>query len=719
METKNNIYRVTRLVGISALTLAILNACGGVEGPVEPIRSQADEPIVQTSAGPVSDARTVADLQNRFEELVASIDAEGEDALPVERVATLIDTAKRRSEQAVRPGSPRFEMAATEAEAGLQGLARDWQALQAERQRLAEEAAAEAARAEQERLAAEQAERERLVAEQAERERLAAERAEQERLAAERAERERREAAAQAEQERLAAERNEQQRLAAERAEQDRQAAERAEQERVAAERAEQERLAAELAEQERLAAQQAQQAEQAGQAQPVANTQAVNFDDVGNMELDKIPPPSAAEAARLGRDLTPVGAPIAGNADGTIPAWTGGITQAPAGYTPGDHHPDPFPGDQVAFVITPDNYQDYTDKLSPGQLAMFERYPTYRIPVYQTRRTASFPQRIYDATRQNATTGRLTFNGEGVTEVSEGFPFPFPRNAYHLMWNHKLKYKGWSVERWNNQIAPTASGAYSITRIREELLAPYFRPGNTLADIENILGYFFQIVEGPARLAGNILLVHETLNQVDQERQAWVYNPGQRRVRRAPNVAYDNPGTASDGLTTNDMLDMFNGALDRYTWHLLGKREMYVPYNAYKAHSDSLEYDALITPGHLNPDYLRYELHRVWVVEARLKEGVRHIHPRRTFYLDEDSYQILLTDHYDARGDLWRHSEAHPINYYDQPVLWSTLEVHHDLSSGRYIATGLDNQEAMYQFNVELNPNDYTPSALRQRGRR
>ncbi len=424
---------------------------------------------------------------------------------------------------------------------------------------------------------------------------------------------------------------------------------------------------------------------------------------------------------ARLGEDLTPMGSVRAGNGD-EIPAWTGGLSEEdwPAGYQPGDRHPDPFADDQPQFVIDGENFREYEDRLSAGQIATFERYPeTYFMRVYQTRRTASFKERVYEATIENAATAELVANGEGVENASEGFPFPLPQNSYELMWNHKLKYKGIGGTRYNNQVAPTTGGNYQLVKLREELLGLYYKEGATIEEINNILLYFFQEVESPARLAGNILLVHETLNQIEQPRQAWIYNPGQRRVRRAPNVAYDNPGTASDGLRTNDMTDMFNGAMDRYNWEVVGKKEMYVPYNSYGAHSGDVEIDDLVMSGHLNPDYMRYELHRVWVIEANLKEGTRHIHPRRTFYLDEDSYQILLTDHYDQRGQLWRASEAHSINYYEVPTFWSTIESHMDLLSGRYVAVGMDNQDPVNTFDVELSPSNYTPQALRNRGRR
>lgn len=219
--------------------------------------------------------------------------------------------------------------------------------------------------------------------------------------------------------------------------------------------------------------------------------------------------------------------------------------------------------------------------------------------------------------------------------------------------------------------------------------------------------------------MAGNVLLVHETLNQVKEPRAAWVYNPGQRRVRRAPNVAYDNPGTAADSLRTSDQFDMFNGAPDRYDWKLVGKKEMYIPYNNYLLHSDKLKYKDILTPLHVNPEYLRYELHRVWIVEATLREGSRHLYKKRTFYIDEDSWQIMAADNYDNRDQLWRVSEAHSINYYEVPTFWTTLETHYDLQSGRYLALGLDNESEMYDFGITRTDQDYSPGALRRAGRR
>jgi len=425
----------------------------------------------------------------------------------------------------------------------------------------------------------------------------------------------------------------------------------------------------------------------------------------------------ATATAAPFGEGLTPMGAEQAGSKDGAIPAWTGGITSVPAGYKPGQHHPDPFAADKVLFTISASNADQYKDKLSPGQLALLKTYDTYKMPVYPTRRSASYPQRIYDAVAANAKTAKLVADGNGVSDAIGGIPFPVPKNGQEVIWNHILRYRGDTAARWIDQAAPTRTGSYTLVKFEDEFDFNYSKPGATFDKLGNIIIYFKQAVVAPARLAGTILLAHETMNQVAEPRKAWTYNPGQRRVRRAPNVAYDNPGTAADGMRTSDQFDMFNGAIDRYNWKLVGKREMYVPYNSYKLHSDKVKYSEILTPLHINQDLTRYELHRVWVVDATLKEGTNHIYARRTFYVDEDSWQVLLVDQYDGRGQLWRVSEGHAINYYDVPTFWTTLEVHYDLQAGRYLAIGLDNEEKMYDFSIKRTPADFTPAALRREG--
>ncbi len=425
-----------------------------------------------------------------------------------------------------------------------------------------------------------------------------------------------------------------------------------------------------------------------------------------------------------LATELTPMGAIKAGNADGSIPAWDGGITSAAdAGFPdfiPGGHHPDPFASDEPIVIITADNMAQHAHRLTVGHQAMLKLYPDFKMKVYPTHRSAAVPQRIYDATQKIADTARLIDGGNGITGAVIGVPFTRPESGIEVIWNHLLRYRQDQSVRNVGQAPVSRDGSYTLVKLVDTSIAVYHQPGATEENINNILVKFKQHTTAPARLAGGVLLVHDTLNQAKEVRRAWVYNPGQRRVRRAPNIAFDNPGTGSDGLRTTDQLDMFNGSPERYNWELVGKKEMYVPYNAYKLHSNQLKYDDILHPLHLNPEHLRYELHRVWVVDATLKEGSSHIYKRRTFYIDEDSWQILHVDQYDNRDQLWRVSEGHVINYYDVPVLWTTLEVHYDLQSGRYLAVGLNNEAAKtVDFEVDVDASDFTISALRRAGRR
>lgn len=430
----------------------------------------------------------------------------------------------------------------------------------------------------------------------------------------------------------------------------------------------------------------------------------------------------SPEQADRLGKDLTPTGAERAGNKDGTIPAWEGGITKPPAGFVKGKHMVDPYPNDKVLFTITSKNAEQYKDQLSPGLLALLKTYPdTFKMNVYPTRRSASSPQYVYDAIKRNAVRAELLPSGNGFKGAAIGVPFPLPANGTEAIWNHITRYRGVTVTRDTGQAAVMPNGAYTLVKFRDELDQAYMRPGMTPEELErdNMLFFFKQWVTSPSRLAGTALLVHETLDQVAKPRQAWTYNTGQQRVRRAPNVAYDAPGTAADNLRTTDDFDMFNGSPDRYNWKLIGKKEMYIPYNSYKLDSNKLKYDDILKSGHVNQDHVRWELHRVWIVEATLKDGMRHVYKKRVMFLDEDSWQVSVADMYDSRDELWRVSVAHAINYYELPVLWSALEVIHDLQSRRYLAVGLDNEDEPYDFDAKRTMADFTPDALRRQGRR
>ncbi|MGZ5036980.1 MAG: DUF1329 domain-containing protein [Usitatibacter sp.] len=428
----------------------------------------------------------------------------------------------------------------------------------------------------------------------------------------------------------------------------------------------------------------------------------------------------SAGDLAKLGTTLTPMGAEKAGNAAGTIPAWDGGITKVMPSYKPGGNYPDPYASDKPLFTIDQSNVDKYKDNLAPGQVAMIKKYSDYKMVVYPTRRSASYPTCAYNETKECAAKAKLAEGGNGVVGCSGGVPFPIPKDGNEAIWNAELHYAGDTYAMNWDQAAVTRTGDYALVKFEYEYDFSYGNCSKPAAQREpNKKLNYLQSVTAPARLAGQILLVHETVNQAKEPRSAWTYNPGQRRVRLAPNVAYDNPGTAADGLRTNDDFGMFNGATDRYDWKLLGKREMYVPYNSYRLSDPSLKFSDVLKPGHINQDLARYELHRVWVVDSTLKQGTSHIYARRTFYIDEDSWSILAIDKYDGRGDLWRFAELHNENWYNVPMFYGTVEVHNDLQSGRYIAMGLRNEEKNIYEPIKRSPGDYSPNNLRGMGTR
>ena len=134
----------------------------------------------------------------------------------------------------------------------------------------------------------------------------------------------------------------------------------------------------------------------------------------------------------------------------------------------------------------------------------------------------------------------------------------------------------------------------------------------------------------------------------------AYLYVPGQRRVRKAPEIGfYDSPGTGSDGLRTADARNLFaqTGGEEWYDWSPPVRKEMYIPYNSYKLADPQYDFKDIVRKGHVNSDLKRYELHRVWVIEGKLKPGFRHLGPHRLVYVDEDSWAARAGRHVRRAG--------------------------------------------------------------------
>ncbi|MEJ8857325.1 DUF1329 domain-containing protein [Variovorax robiniae] len=419
----------------------------------------------------------------------------------------------------------------------------------------------------------------------------------------------------------------------------------------------------------------------------------------------------SADEAKALGSTLTPVGAEKAGNKDGTIPAWTGGLTKAPADFKAGDGvRPNPFAGEKPRLVIDAKNMAEYADKLTDGAKTLLQKNPGFRIDVYPTHRTVAFPKYVTDNTAKSAITAKTTNDGRSIEGVHAGFPFPIPKTGYEAMWNHLVRFNGQSYEAKYRNLNVDASGRPALATEGVSVQDfPFWDPSKTDADTYWRIKLTYS---GPARRAGEALMIIDPLDTGSKDRRAWSYLPGQRRVKVAPDLSFDTPNPGTAGATVFDDTFIFNGSMDRFDFKLVGKKEMIVPYNAYGAVYQAKQ-DDLVKPNNLNPDLVRWELHRVWVVEATLREGKRHAYAKRTFYLDEDSWAALASDNYDARGQLYRAGFAYMAPSYDLPAPYTDMFGHYDFVSRVYSLTGFIAETGGLRHTKALPDREWTADSL------
>jgi hypothetical protein len=433
----------------------------------------------------------------------------------------------------------------------------------------------------------------------------------------------------------------------------------------------------------------------------------------------------TAQEAERLKSELTPVGAEKAGNADGSIPAWEGGLTKPPEGLGykgPGNTRPDPFASDKPILTINAKNVDQYAAKLSPGVVAVIKRFPdTFYLDVYKTRRTAAAPQWVYDHTYDNATRCDLTPDGLGVIANGgrQGIPFPIPKRAEEVVFNDLLTYTGGGLDGSVRFSVVQANGSRADTTLEWQMKYPWYDQNGKESDaLARMLDVSVAWYAEPANMKGNVVMLWDPLNQSQEPRSAWSYLPGQRRVRRDPTVAYDTPNTVVGAICTQDDIYGFNGALDRYNWKIVGKKEMYIPYNDYQTGLCSMQ--DLLKPNHYNPKYMRWELHRVWVIDAELKPGARHIYSHRVLYLDEDTWAAGLADNYDGHGKLWRTWIGGRSNAYEVPTVIVLEQFFFDLQRSDYAALYLQNDTGKQMLLNKFAPDSvFTPENVRTLGTR
>ncbi|MRI33834.1 DUF1329 domain-containing protein [Endozoicomonas sp. OPT23] len=431
----------------------------------------------------------------------------------------------------------------------------------------------------------------------------------------------------------------------------------------------------------------------------------------------------SPEEAAQLGKTLTPTGAIKAGNKEGTIPAWNPAF-KVPSSYKKNSNvFPDPYPEDKPLFTITPDNLNQYRDKLSPGQIKMFEAYPdTFRMPVYTSRRNGSYSDFIEKNTRLNATRSVLDKSGDGVINAYGGAPFPIPKRGEEVIWNLNQAGVPYYLSEERDSMLVYNDGSQLFGKQVVTTLSPYFDEDSSIDEFYNkryskVL--YLSERRAPAREKGEGVLVHEPINYVSGKRAAWTYTPGVRKVRRAPNIKFDVLTELGDFMPS-DSTGVFTGSTEKYNWKLAGRKELYIPYNAYRFEDPDVEFEDLLHTGHVNPDYMRYELHRVWVVEATLKDDQRHVYGKRVLYVDEDSWTPSVSDFYNSSGELLRMSLLNSIYRYDLPGIMTRSTLFHDFERGAYLAHEMTNRTSANNPPINTNVKKmsyFKPRTLRKLG--
>ncbi|MDP9932782.1 DUF1329 domain-containing protein [Variovorax paradoxus] len=425
----------------------------------------------------------------------------------------------------------------------------------------------------------------------------------------------------------------------------------------------------------------------------------------------------TSEEASKLKSDLTPFGGEKAGSKDGTIPAWTGGYTKPIPGDKPNGKRGDPFKDEKPLFSITAKNAQQYAEKLADGTLAMLQRYPdTYRIDVYPTHRTAAAPAWVYENTYKNATRGSYA-NGIPVG-VYGGIPFPIPKNGEEVMWNHTLRWQGqtWRFSGTHYQFTADGRSVMSLDSAAEQQMPYYFEDGSPEEFAKT--GDFFTIRiqnSGPPIRAGEAIVARNSLDS--SKDQSWVYLTGQRRVRKLPNPCCDTPTPTSSGLMSFDEVFGWYGSLHRFDWKLVGKKELYVPYNNNKMMQPKSN-EEMLKANFVNPDHVRWELHRVWVVDATLKAGQRHQATKSRYYCDEDTWQCALVDRWDGKGQLWKAIWVNNFVAPELPGLVTAGYGYYDLLSGvGYFANFQNAKGTQYEIQKRLADSVFTPDAMAGEG--
>ncbi|WP_443586319.1 DUF1329 domain-containing protein, partial [Salmonella enterica] len=126
------------------------------------------------------------------------------------------------------------------------------------------------------------------------------------------------------------------------------------------------------------------------------------------------------------------------------------------------------------------------------------------------------------------------------------------------------------------------------------------------------------------------------------------------------PTICCDTPNFVASGVDFFDQVFVWFGPSTNYDWKIVGKREMFIPYNSNRL--IAAKSGEAMAKNFVNPELVRWELHRVWEVEGTVRAGKRDVRPKRKLYLDEDTYIAAIGNTWDSQGTLWHTSYGFPF---------------------------------------------------------
>ena len=138
----------------------------------------------------------------------------------------------------------------------------------------------------------------------------------------------------------------------------------------------------------------------------------------------------------------------------------------------------------------------------------------------------------------------------------------------------------------------------------------------------------------------------------------------------------------------------------------------MFVPYNNNRFYT--LPVKEVAGPQHVNPAALRYELHRVWIVEGTLAPGKHHVAPKRRLYVDEDTWFAVYSDSWDDKNRLWKFGHGTMYLAPEIPAVILGSQFVYDLLLGGYVyGFAFNGEPEHYKVTPPHPATTYTPAGF------